>query len=745
MHHIFVSYSRSDGPWVRSLVERLERNRLAVWLDQKDIPVTVPWLAEIEDAIEEAALFLRCDSAAFRRSASCSVEVGLASQTAKPQFVVTVGADVDDCAARIAQTALGISTARNRRTELRVLARDWDRAGRPGNRLVSRGHRRRLSAGLQVPPQATEPERSFLHTSRSRTRRRALVTTVLLTLIATSFLTTEVFRTAQSKINSDNRQEAMGFTQEQSSLGLVSQDPYRGLQTAAQDGGNEADVHAEVVSAALAQPTPDDAFAVPKARRFAVRPIGAQVIVLTADGREWAHSSASAAIGRRARELRRFVAVSPSQTVAGLTARAERQSGTVKVRRNDQAWRTISFDAVPNALAFSPDGRFLAASVSQQVEIADISSGEVRTYLRGANRPLLDVAWSADGRHIWALSRSMVFSWLTGSSYTLVDHPGADYNSVLPAANPLAVWIVSAHALTEISVATGAVLARKKIRDTLYTAGAAPDGSVALISGERYLWAVPLSGRTRPRHIHLPGCSLGRPTFSGDSLAYLPCIGGDLLVLSMPAEKVIKTVDVSPSGLFSATAVPHSDLVYAGDQAGYLYVIRDDRVTRIQASECDIEVTRIAVAPGDRAVLPVGSGSGMSTCTKVGLHNAGDPADPANWTWNAVIEQEEQSVFGSATSFSPHGGSFAIGYTDGTITMHPTRNITPTLVVNNADGVIRDMLTLANGDLIIVTNTGMVQRLLLCDTCISDASLSKVAAAHLKLAVRLGLTVSRRA
>jgi hypothetical protein len=38
----------------------------------------------------------------------------------------------------------------------------------------------------------------------------------------------------------------------------------------------------------------------------------------------------------------------------------------------------------------------------------------------------------------------------------------------------------------------------------------------------------------------------------------------------------------------------------------------------------------------------------------------------------------------------------------------------------------------------------MVQRLHLCDTCISDAALAKVAAARRRLAVRLGLVSGKR-
>jgi len=46
---------------------------------------------------------------------------------------------------------------------------------------------------------------------------------------------------------------------------------------------------------------------------------------------------------------------------------------------------------------------------------------------------------------------------------------------------------------------------------------------------------------------------------------------------------------------------------------------------------------------------------------------------------------------------------------------------------------------LKDGNLIVVTNAGLVLRAPFRDSCLSDASLAKVAAAHLALASRLEL------
>ena len=754
MHHVFISYRRSDREWVRSLEGRLKQRRIRVWIDQNDIPVSVPWLAEVRDAIEEAALFVRCDSPAFRASARCATEVGFAEQLAKPQLVVTVGDDLDRCAASIAETLREISPARGRRTELRVLARDWDRAGRPRSLLVGWRYRRRLSSGLEFPPDPAENEQSFLRASMTRTRVRAFFTTVVVTLIVVSFTTVSVLRTEQDTINNDNGQLASAYSQAQSGLNLVDQDPYSGLQAAAGDGEDGASVgDAEVITEALAEPTPDDAFDIAGSRRFAVRPVGAEVLVTAAGGREWEHASVGADYKQHATELPAPAASTAAPTVApaagtataadGLTASRGPRSGLVRIFRHGQLWRVIDFDSVTGALAFSSDGRFLAATVGEQVEVADVATAQIRTHLRGATGFLLDVAWSSDGTHVWALDDGRVFSWPMGEAVTLVDNPAASFNSVLPAASAGDVWIVGRHTLAEISVATGQTIHRITIPDTLTSAGGTLDGSLALVSGQRYLWVVPLSGTAPPRHVTLSGCALGRATFASDAVAYLPCIGGSLLRLALPSAAVTSVITVSSAGVFGATAVPGTDTVYAGDEAGDLYVVRGAGALAIQVSECDAEVQRIGVAPADQAVLPVGSGSGQGTCGVIGLRT-GDPADPGSWTWNHLLQPQEESIYASAVAFSAHGGSFAIGYSNGTINLQPTVNVTPTLTDNTADGMIRDMLTLPDNDLIVVTDAGMVQRLPMCDSCISNAALANVAGHRLALAERLGLATIKR-
>jgi hypothetical protein len=53
-HDVFISYSRRDKEFVRSLQAALEKEGREAWVDWEDIPPTADWMAEIHAAIEGA-------------------------------------------------------------------------------------------------------------------------------------------------------------------------------------------------------------------------------------------------------------------------------------------------------------------------------------------------------------------------------------------------------------------------------------------------------------------------------------------------------------------------------------------------------------------------------------------------------------------------------------------------------------------------------------------------------------------
>ena len=744
MHHSFVSYSRSDAAWVQQLVARLEQHGVRIWIDRRDIPVTVPWMDEVRDAITEADLFLCCDSPAFQSSDNCRAETDLAAQAGKPQLKVAVAGDVAEAESNVLQSWRHIAPERFQRTELAVLSRDWDRAGRPRGGLVSWQVRQRLMRALQVGIPATAIEQTFLRQSRSRSLRRtaaAVTAAVVLTAGVTAF---ETFNQARTIISNDNSSQAAIYTTEQTGLQDVINDPYAGLAAAARLGGNDSAAYAAVLDSALHDPVPDDAFTVPGlASHFAASPVGSEVVVASGSGQEWGRLATATGTRRAEQVIGTGTPVLARASSLGVSIRRGRRSGAVSVLVGHHLWRHLPFAGPVNALSLSSDGRNLAAASAGIVQIADVRAGLIRMKLRGAPGTILDLAWSANGQRIWGLTRGKVVSWDVGAGIALIDDPAVTFEAVLPAAVPNTVWAVSqAGVLTEINVLTRRVLAVRHVPGQVDSAAASPDGKVAALSGQNRDWIARLSGKPALRSVAVPGCRAGRPAFGNDATFYLPCLGGDLLTISVPTATVIKRTSVSVLGVFAARVLPGAGEVLAGDENGHLYAVTSAGVTELWRSQCNGSIDRIAVTSSGDTVLPVGAGTGMLGCTEFGSRNGGDPADPGDWTWNNMLD-DTSSFMADTAVFSPDGRVFAIGYSDGTIIVHPTRELLPAITMSAVDGHIRDMLVLASGDLIAATDAGLLQRIPLCSTCLSNKALAEVAATRLAQGVRLGLAVSR--
>jgi sarcosine oxidase gamma subunit len=321
----------------------------------------------------------------------------------------------------------------------------------------------------------------------------------------------------------------------------------------------------------------------------------------------------------------------------------------------------------------------------------------------------------------------------------LVDDPGASFEAILAAPNRQAIWLATRDGeLREIAISTGRTLATLRVDDQISAAADSADGQVAALSGAHRVWIVPLSGGT-VRSVALPNCSLGRAAFRSDALFYLPCLGSTLLTVSVPAAKVIGHFNVSTSGAYAARVMPRSGTLLVGDGSGAVFALTGSTETLLQTSGCGGEILRIAVAPDEIAIAPVGLGAGYISCTTRAIATGpGASSDPSHWEWDHVAESESHSLLAEASAFDLSGDAFAYGYSDGTIVLHPTANIDPTLTFTVA-GAIRDMFVSTGDDLLVATANGIVQAIPLCNGCLSDRALARVAVARLQRAIALGI------
>lgn len=83
MSDVFISYSRRDRQFVRTLHERLVADQRDVWVDWEDIPPSAEWLNEIERAIEASDTFVFVISPTSVASATCRRECEYAFESRK--------------------------------------------------------------------------------------------------------------------------------------------------------------------------------------------------------------------------------------------------------------------------------------------------------------------------------------------------------------------------------------------------------------------------------------------------------------------------------------------------------------------------------------------------------------------------------------------------------------------------------------------------------------------------------------
>src|SRR5688572_24464393 len=90
MHDVFISYARADAETVDRIAAALEKLQVRIWLDRRDIPVSIPWFEEVRAAVEAADLMAICASPNWELSQSCQLERRAAEEGNKRLFPVDI-------------------------------------------------------------------------------------------------------------------------------------------------------------------------------------------------------------------------------------------------------------------------------------------------------------------------------------------------------------------------------------------------------------------------------------------------------------------------------------------------------------------------------------------------------------------------------------------------------------------------------------------------------------------------------
>lgn len=731
MNHVFISYSRRDEAFVRSLTEALAAAGVQTWLDQRSLPVSLPWLDEIRDAIEESVLFVVCDSANYRSSTPCAAEREFCQQTGKSETLVRVGDPIASCVEAVERELRLISRAVVERTELRVRARNWSRAGRPSAQLVPWRQARVLRKAMDALEDPEPLSVAFLAASRRRSLRRSTIATLGAATVTLSVLLLLAFPKAQQDIDDKAAEFAAAQRRVAGLRNLARTEPYAALAEVATYGDNEGFVDGAGLLAALEALVPDDAFTVEGDQlRFVGGLQRDWVTVADASGSVW-RRKADDADARAADELEADEAAtaladeaSDSTVVDALEIILHQDSGVVELWRDGKLVRRITSPGPALDAAASPDGLWLAVAVEDVVVVYDIGSGRERVQLRGAPSVPSDLTWSVSSDRLWAVAGATVVSWKVVDARTILHDGSAWFISIVPGADG-SVWLVDRMGtIRRVTLDDGSELQRIELPHDVYAA-AFRDDVVYLVGLDQDLLVDLGSGAVTP--VPAVQCVTSSIALVDATRLLVACRRGPLQVVALPSGEVLREIEIDDGA--RSVAIADDGSVHVGSEGGAIVQADlDTGATRPEQSLlCRSAVQAIELGDEGR-VLPLGIGSGNFGCSTV--------LRPSGWgSWGHDVAGVLETRAGA---FVAGGDAFVVAHADGSIFLHPTENLTPVVRLHGVAGPPRDVLVTSTGEVLVATRNGLLVSFAPPEMP-TNAQQALVARARLDRAIELGL------
>ncbi|SMC65698.1 toll/interleukin-1 receptor domain-containing protein [Kibdelosporangium aridum] len=841
MSKVFLSYSRNDLSKVDAIADVLDQAGVPVWIDRRDIPVSVPWFDEVRDSIMEAPLVVICESLDWYSSEACRLELLAAEEYGKHIEHVDV-ADQDPVFAgkQIARMYGELSAADHVHAELLGRAGAWARAGRSSRSLALGKALRRLCSvenktGLPLTPDA----RDYLRASRKRHRRRRTLALFGASVLAILLPLGQSILKAKDMISEKTAAAAEVFLPT-ASIGLqLKWDVYGALEQASQRvfQGHTEFLTRNALMDALDVPVPDSSL-VAAGRQlvgFTTGEIAADPVVMdtmggTGSAASKPHQVSEISAGDKGEVLTapgalcdaEHVAVSPdsqskvgirnrriclstgkhapvtatlsspltSVAAAGGTVAVGDANGTVHVLNNlvevgsttisagpvdrlkpshdnqffaaadgrtglvhillakdGSVYRKISTAQVPSALAFSPDNRVLAVGVGESVELVDLTTGVVKTTLRGGVGLVRDLAWSADGAKVWAVAGdNRVTSWPWRSGRVLFDDATAWFvglSDVDPSGRVTAFrrdgTIETIDAIDAIDPVNASVTTTRTSQQEVYNGATDSSGTNAAFGLANAVMLRDL-GTGSERTVPVPNCLVSSLGFARHTpTVYGACVGGMVVAIDIRSAKVIKTIDIPRLGAQSLAVIPDTDRLLVGGYDGSVFET-DSQLTNVATphpSKNLSPVRTIVVSADGRTALALTDGTG-----NVGYAFAGHRGVGGDWRWDTMILSGATGTGQEirAAALTKDGKLGAVGFADGTIEVFLPEDMSPGWHWTEMSGSIRGLqFTGDNQMLLVATRDGMINVIPSCPNCHSIQALAQTADRRVSNARTMGL------
>jgi WD40 repeat protein len=645
---------------------------VAVWIDESGIPVSIPWMEEIQDAIRSAALVLTFDSPNWFSSEHCVAEEKVAASLRKRILHVDASADPTEVVSSVRRALAQYTDYERALTEVSVRSHEWEQQGRPRRglargRALARYRRARRSAPDALAPAVAD----YL---RRSTRRQVLrwgfagstLTMVLLLNNLADFFGQTL----------EGARSAIGESQDTGSeLALVGEDIVRGPLVG-------LDSILEVVE----REEISDGSPLPRLRLISA--MTAPVLV-PSDGLT---------------EVERVDVAVHSAT--DRTARLA-NGGAVVVSQGNQLWRSFSVGSLAQGVAWSPDGRTLAVGVFGGVEVVDVETGTRRS-VRGLVEQVTAVAW-LDGTTVLARDGSgNVHQALLDAGEVLLDDPSRWVMDISPGPLPSDTLVLSRDGRVErIDLASGTASTVIDVPGVAFDVAAVGDRiAVAhLDSGASYVTVAEADG-TGQVNVALGACGVTSIAgWDSESAFVVACSEGDIVMVD--ADKATRSSRLANVPAVQAVDAA-GDMLVTGDWTGRIALVsvESQDLTYVQEYPCPGATDVVRVWQPGRAIVHAGPGVGSLGCLQRGW---GVGSDEDSFT--PVLRIDDAATSARAVAVALDGSRVAYGFSDGTIQVVALETLEPRWIYRGLLAEIRGLQYSPDGrSLVAATRDGRVVR-----------------------------------
>lgn len=686
MHHILISYSRADSAQVLPVVQQLRDAGLPVWIDERDIPCSVPWFKEIQSAILASSLVVVFDSPNWRDSPNCAAEAAQAAAVQVPVvYVQLVDSGPNDARRAIMEAVSGLDPDSDARTELRVLCHEWEEQDRPLSGLVgiTQMARFRPVYADEAHP-ATELENAFATASLLKAtlglvgKAVGFVLFTAVTWAGIAILPGPVKGALLSRLETQGSIDAQTLSRVAATT--LSADALAGADYAQQAARRPDPVSGfqldEALVNALANPLPVASTEKEAAQQ---EPLPRGVLQARSHDGRWVATTQAG--GRTLRIL---------NSASGAVYRSIRTAGSV------------------TALAFSPDDRTIACGTAGEVALYSIARGLLVQRYRGSPAPIRAIGWSSKERTINAkLLDGRTVTWLADLATTVRSEPGRWYTAAAPVPGTDTVAVLSRDGRVDVIDAGNWKILRG------WDMGPGPSmrlavsasASIAVLSpGSPGVVALLHAGKSSVVVRDLPACDASDIAFSSDERSLLVACSQGVGVLDLQSWGIRITPDPMHWAVTSVAAA--GDRIVAGTRSGALLQMQaDGAISRSEARgvKCIGSMTHLAVLPDNSTVMNSGAGVGSSDCASTfELHDTG-----VSETLQLIGNEVRGGAASEAIAASPDGKYFARGYSDGSVRVCRADTEATSAILHGSMGSVRGIAFAGNSqELVVVTRDG---------------------------------------